>query len=268
MRITILFLLFTATMSAQSFKGSFHGWWGDTNWIFHFKKNGKYSRESFGHFGNTKTEGRYKRKGNQVHILTDYKEDYGTVNEYYVIDTDSTLIDLDLGFDYRYTQRPDTLSRNFPDHLSLKRTAMAYVRADRAGNTIDTLRYYGVADGHFFRQAEYNVILFLENSGTIPPKDEISLTDTSDVIAFSTPNERKTAEDWQSFLVYLGNAVTAVSPTLEFIKATGQKLLLAIKSGNEIVSCLFEYGKTNIPEKIAFLDQSGDSITTYTLLSP
>lgn len=102
--IVCLFTLFSCEKTIQKkYKGS----WATTHWDFEFKKDGTYSRESFGHYGNTNVTGNYLIKKDTIKLLSGYQGSHGTVNEYYLINDDK-LIDLRLRYDYKEYSASDT----------------------------------------------------------------------------------------------------------------------------------------------------------------
>jgi hypothetical protein len=105
--IFILILLTVCSVSyGQTFDRTFQGWWASTNWIFEFRANGTYTRTSSGHYGNTIVNGTYQINSDTVRLLTGFNETHGTVNEKYLVDNDTLLIDLNLRYDYLQTSVP------------------------------------------------------------------------------------------------------------------------------------------------------------------
>ncbi len=94
----------------KSIDKKFTAWWADTYWEFYFKKDGSFKRISMGHYGNTEVHGNYEMVLDTIHIISGFKNTNGTVNEYYLIDKDSFLIDLELLYDYKSQERIDTSS--------------------------------------------------------------------------------------------------------------------------------------------------------------
>ena len=88
---TFVFIIITQIITAQTIKKSFSGCWGDTGWKFEFSENGKFKRISSGHYGNTTITGKYRIKNDTIQIISGFKDTYGTVNEYYVVDENNTL---------------------------------------------------------------------------------------------------------------------------------------------------------------------------------
>jgi hypothetical protein len=97
-----------------------------TTWIFEFKADGSYTRVSAGHFGNTTVNGTYRLNKDTVYLLTGYKGTYGTVNEKYLLDGDSILIDLNLRYDYKLLATPERNYHNSQTrHIKYPQTATA-----------------------------------------------------------------------------------------------------------------------------------------------
>ena len=95
-------LSFCSSLSfGQGLNRTYHGWWASTHWTFHFKPNGEYKRVSTGHFGNTTVSGTYKLLGDTLQISSGHRGTYATVNEYYLMEGDSLIIDLYLRYDYK-----------------------------------------------------------------------------------------------------------------------------------------------------------------------
>ena len=66
-----------------------------------------------GHYGNTEVHGNYVMKLDTIHILSGFKNTDGTVNEYYLLDKDSFLVDLEMLYDYKPRKRTDTSMSNY-----------------------------------------------------------------------------------------------------------------------------------------------------------
>ncbi len=98
--LTLLFLVISFNTKAQTFEKSFQGLWASTSWTYNFYKDGTYDRVSMGHYGNTTIDGNYKIKSDTIILLNGFKKTDGTVNETYILDKDSMLIDLNLRYDY------------------------------------------------------------------------------------------------------------------------------------------------------------------------
>ena len=101
--LTLLILTFSNIVIGQTFDRIYQGWWATTSWTFEFKSDGTYKRVSAGHYGNTTVAGNYKINKDTIQLLTGFKETHGTVNEKYLIDKDSLIIDLALNYDYKLT---------------------------------------------------------------------------------------------------------------------------------------------------------------------
>jgi len=97
---TLILLTVSQMVIGQTFEKSFQGWWATTSWTFDFKENSTYSRTSSGHYGNTVVEGKYKLNEDTITLLTGFENTSGTVNQKYLLDKDSMLIDLYLRYDY------------------------------------------------------------------------------------------------------------------------------------------------------------------------
>lgn len=97
---TFILLTISYIVNGQTFEKTFQGWWASTSWTYDFYKDGTYKRVSFGHYGNTTVNGKYKIEWDTITLLTSFKNTDGTVNETYILDKDSMLIDLYLRYDY------------------------------------------------------------------------------------------------------------------------------------------------------------------------
>lgn len=118
----ILLLLFTSKVEGQSISGVYSGWWGSTWWEFRFLMNNTYIRTSTGHYGNTVVNGEYKLRKDTIILIRGFENTHGTVNEKYLIDGDSCIIDIDLGYDYCKTRQGD--ANSFGRHVSVKRNIL------------------------------------------------------------------------------------------------------------------------------------------------
>lgn len=99
--LIITILTFTNLVNGQNFDRIYQGWWATTSWIFEFNSDGTYKRVSAGHYGFTTVTGNYKIYGNTIRILTGFEGTHATVNEKYLIDNDSLIIDTKLLYDYK-----------------------------------------------------------------------------------------------------------------------------------------------------------------------
>jgi hypothetical protein len=108
--VTIISLTLTLSSTAQTIEKTFSGWWADTWWTFDFYKDTTYIRVSSGHYGFTEVKGNYKISKDTLQLISGFKNTHGTVNEFYLLDKDSFLIDLTLLYDYRLTNDKNTLT--------------------------------------------------------------------------------------------------------------------------------------------------------------
>ena len=99
--LTLLILTTSNFADGQTFDRTYQGWWASTIWTFEFKGDRAYRRISAGHYGNTTVTGTYKVIQDTIQLLTGFKGTHGTVNEKYLIDDDSLIIDLELNYDYK-----------------------------------------------------------------------------------------------------------------------------------------------------------------------
>ncbi|ULQ57134.1 hypothetical protein KJS94_02845 [Flavihumibacter rivuli] len=97
---TLLILTISNIVNGQTFDKKFSGQWAMTSWTYEFHKDGTYKRTSSGHFGSPVYTGKYTIKSDTIHIITGFENTSGTLNEYYLLDKDSMLIDLDNFYDY------------------------------------------------------------------------------------------------------------------------------------------------------------------------
>jgi hypothetical protein len=102
--LTLLILITSYLASGQTFDRTYQGWWATTSWTFEFKVDGTYKRISAGHYGSTTVNGNYIINKDTIQLLTGFKGTHGTVNEKYLIDNDSLIIDLELNYDYKLTK--------------------------------------------------------------------------------------------------------------------------------------------------------------------
>jgi hypothetical protein len=97
---TISILTISSFVNGQSFDKKFSGQWAMTFWTYEFHKDGTFKRTSSGHFGNPIYTGTYLIQTDTIHITKGFENTSGTVNEYFLLDKDSMLIDLDNFYDY------------------------------------------------------------------------------------------------------------------------------------------------------------------------
>lgn len=108
--LTFSLLTIFSVVNSQTIEKTFQGWWATTSWTFEFKADGTYKRVSAGHYGNTTVNGTYRLDKDTIYLLTGYKGTHSTVNEKYLLDGDSILIDLILRYDYKLLAKS---KRNF-----------------------------------------------------------------------------------------------------------------------------------------------------------
>jgi hypothetical protein len=99
-KLTLLIFTISNIVNGQTFNKTFSGQWAMTSWTYVFHKDGTYKRTSSGHFGSPVYTGTYKIKSDTIHIITGFENTSWTLNEYYLLDKDSMLIDLDNFYDY------------------------------------------------------------------------------------------------------------------------------------------------------------------------
>lgn len=95
--LTIFFIQF---ISAQTIEKKFVGCWAETIWTFEFFNNGEYKRISDGHYGDTTVSGKYTMINDTIKLISGFENTHGTVNEYYFIDKNNVLIDIELEYGY------------------------------------------------------------------------------------------------------------------------------------------------------------------------
>jgi hypothetical protein len=110
--IATFVLALSLSLKAQTIEKTFSGSWAETWWTFDFYKNGTYKRTSSGHYGATEVKGSYKTNQDTIQLLTGYKNSDGTINEYYLFEKDSFLIDITLLYDYKLTKERNLISYN------------------------------------------------------------------------------------------------------------------------------------------------------------
>jgi hypothetical protein len=102
---TLLILTISNIVNGQTFDKTYSGQWAMTSWTYEFHKDGTYKRTSSGHFGSPVYTGTYSIKSDTIHIITGFENTSGTLNQYYLLDKDSMLIDLDNFYDYSPNQK-------------------------------------------------------------------------------------------------------------------------------------------------------------------
>lgn len=149
--LTFSLLTIFSVANSQTIEKTFQGWWATTSWTFEFKADGSYKRISAGHYGNTTVSGSYRLNKDTVYLLTGYKGTHGTVNEKYLLDGDSILIDLNLRYDYKLLTKSkqnfynsQTRLIKYPQKSTVdinKKKEMEYV-LNLAFNSEDIRKYY------------------------------------------------------------------------------------------------------------------------------
>lgn len=108
--LTSFILFLSLKLKSQTIEKTFSGWWAATCWTFDFHKDGTYKRISSGHYGSTKAVGEYKINNDTIHLLSSFKNTNGTVNEFYLLERDSFLIDLTLLYEYKIIKDRNSIS--------------------------------------------------------------------------------------------------------------------------------------------------------------
>ena len=93
--ILVLLTVVSCQLEKQGIWNTYEGYWAETEWKFSFYANGKFKRVSRGHYGNTEVKGKYEIRQDTIEILKGFEKTDGTVGQYYLIDGDSCIIDLD-----------------------------------------------------------------------------------------------------------------------------------------------------------------------------
>jgi len=94
-------LNFTILANGQTFDRTYQGWWASPSWTFNFNSDGTYNRISSGHYGNTSVTGNYNVYNDTIQLFTNYKNTIERVNEKFLIENDSLIIDLEILYDYK-----------------------------------------------------------------------------------------------------------------------------------------------------------------------
>ena len=127
-----LFFFLPITLAAQTFDKSFQSSWYLTNWHFDFDADGTYTRTSDGHFGNPVYTGSYRIYNDTLEMLSGYQNTAHTVSQYYLIEGDTMIVDLEIWFDYKL----DSLAEFYG---SKKRDKVTAVMKNGNGEVIDTI---------------------------------------------------------------------------------------------------------------------------------
>ncbi|TRZ42196.1 hypothetical protein [Robertkochia solimangrovi] len=111
--ILIILLTFSSLVFGQNLKGNYSGYWASTNWSYIFDGNGNFEYVTAGHFGFTKSKGKYEIKGDTVY-LNAKKTGIGTldVKRRMLIEKDSCIIDLIMRYDYCKSRNSEFLNSN------------------------------------------------------------------------------------------------------------------------------------------------------------
>lgn len=82
--------------------GKYEGYWFDTSWEYQFFRDHTFKFVCVGHYNNTESLGTYERRGDSLFLTPNLKSlvNSGVVNELYLIDGDSCIIDFRLKYDY------------------------------------------------------------------------------------------------------------------------------------------------------------------------
>ncbi len=86
-------------------KGIYVGWWGTTQWTYIFDTDTTFTFNTAGHFGFTNTVGQYHISGDTLFLISNPKKlqkdtNALILNDTLMIEGDSCIIDLSLGYDY------------------------------------------------------------------------------------------------------------------------------------------------------------------------
>lgn len=122
--LIVTFLITVTNVTGQSITGTYSSWWASTWWEFRFLMNNTYIRTSSGHYGNTVVNGEYKVSNDTIILVSGFKNTHGTVNEKYLIDGDSCIIDIDLKYDYCKTKTVRQGNEGVALRASLKRNIL------------------------------------------------------------------------------------------------------------------------------------------------
>jgi hypothetical protein len=103
--LTLLPFSLLGQNSSKNITGVFVGRWASTEWIYVFDKDNTFTFNTSGHFGFTNTAGQYRLSGDTIFLKSFPKEqqkdsNFLQINETLIIDGDSCIIDLSLGYGY------------------------------------------------------------------------------------------------------------------------------------------------------------------------
>lgn len=103
--IALILPLLAFGQKKKSVSGVYMGWWGDTQWIYHFDNNNTFLFDISGHFDVSKTLGSYYISGDTLFLKSFPKEfqpdsNFNNINKQLLLDGDSCIVDLQLHYDY------------------------------------------------------------------------------------------------------------------------------------------------------------------------
>ena len=100
--IILLFSLFIKTEQETLLIGQYNGYWATTRWTIDIKSNNEFDFITSGHFGFTKTTGKYYLSKSIVQLKADNDAILSSVFESLKLKrvNDSCLVDLSNGYDY------------------------------------------------------------------------------------------------------------------------------------------------------------------------
>ncbi|MCF2875012.1 MULTISPECIES: hypothetical protein [unclassified Tenacibaculum] len=110
--LLLIFLSWTTSSSGQGFNKTYQGLWASTIWTFEFELDGNYKRISSGHYGNTTVKGTYVLLGDIIKVTSGHENTHGTINEFYLMEGDSLIIDMNLRYDYKTISKKNTYYYN------------------------------------------------------------------------------------------------------------------------------------------------------------
>jgi hypothetical protein len=108
-KFIILFTLLPFSLLGQNpnrdIRGVYVGRWATTQWTYVFAEGNIFTFNTAGHFGFTNTMGKYHLSGDTIFLKSFPKEqqkdtDFLSFSDTLIIDGDSCIIDLSLGYDY------------------------------------------------------------------------------------------------------------------------------------------------------------------------
>jgi hypothetical protein len=90
----------------NSFKGTYKGYWAETFWKFTFYEDGDFVFKSEGYYGKIMTRGIYEKRGDSLFLyaLDSLITKDGVINELYLVDGDSCIVDNKMRYDYCKTR--------------------------------------------------------------------------------------------------------------------------------------------------------------------